>query len=163
MASQKHKLGFSLDRYTSRFSAPGSADTPTIYSDVSSPIIRTYFEGRGNEESLLAGKITELLHKEFGDMPLRVFITPHDMDPDYEIRVRYGIEGSHYICENIDCGRVMEIREGYGWQMVAEVTADKLIHYIRRDVMDTMFGSEEEKTVGKVPAKSEKAFRKILI
>lgn len=163
MAVQKHKLGFTLDKYTLQFPAPGSADTPTICGVEDSVTTGIYFRERRNEESLLVDKITELLHKEFGDMPLRVLITPQDMGRYFEIKVRYGIDGSHYICENIDCGRFMEIREGYGWQMVAEVTAAKLIRYIREDIMDTMFGSEEEKTVEKVSAKREKAFRKILI
>lgn len=171
MAVQKHTL----------YSAPGSAAIPGS-ADISEEFIesirrnevrisqryiatcaRSHPGERGNEESLLIGKITELLNKEFGEMPLGVSIIRKDMARYFEIRVRYGIEGNHYICENIGRDRFLEVRDDYGLQMVAKVTAENLIRHIRTDIMDTMFGSEIKEKIPNGTSQEEKAFRKILI
>lgn len=150
MTVQRHKL----------FSAPGSAEIPFSMSYTT----ESYSIERGNGGSLLIDKISELLHKEFGEMPLSLSITPRDIDRYYELRVRYGVDESHYICTNINRQSFIDAQDDCWLQIIAEVTADKLIWYIREDIMDTMFGFEiKDKTPEKVSAQGEKAFRKILI
>lgn len=151
------------------FAAPGSADivgTSNIGAwDVSSVTsMQDMFRGvRGNEE-LLINKITELLHKEFGEMSLSVSIAPQNMELYYEVRVSYGINGSRHICVQISRDNFKTTLDNYGLRSAAEVTADELIRHIRKDITDTMFGSEIKRKAPKNEAiKKEKAFRKILI
>lgn len=156
---------------------PGSGDITGEYTvpesaDVSGGFLEAirhndYVESRFRGESggpLLIDKITELLHKEFGQMPLRVSIAPMDMDRCYKIEVRYGREGKHYIGINITRQTLRENIDNYGLKMVARVTAGQLIRHIGRNVRDTMFGFEiKETTPQKKKVKEEPAFRKILI
>lgn len=155
------------------FSAPRSASIPEEFIDsigrnevgfgqryaiAGSP---PYFR---EKEGLLTDKITELLRKEFGQMLLSVYVNAPDIGCwHYDIRVRYGAGQPSEAGVRVPIHRFEEIRGDYGLQMVAEVTADEIIHYIRKDIRDTMFGISEEKVPKNEKVKKEETFRKILI
>lgn len=155
--------------------APGSCDITGEYTigsgehvrhtNMAYATLRTEPRVRGGENgTLLMGKLTEILQKEFGHMSIKVSVTLRYWQACYEINVRYGVYQPRYVVMDFPVHRYEEVSGNFGFPLLIEGLAEELIWHIRKDVRDTMFGKVREETPNeKVPVKKEKAFRKILI
>lgn len=143
------------------FSPSGSGDITSNYFPFATETRATSIDSC---IPLLVAKITRLLHKRFGQMPIDVSIGLMERrEFYYEVIVRYGIDNSHYICTNVGQSVFIEIYENGGIQILAEILAERLINVIKTNIRDTMFGTTEVKVFKNEENKMEETFRKILI
>lgn len=112
---------------------------------------------------IVVAKITQLLHKRFGQMPMSISIgLLGSRKLYYEVVASYGINNSHYVCMNISQSAFIEIYENGGIQVLGEILAAQLGDYILKDIKNTMLRNPE-KVSRNEEIKQEKVYRKILI